>query len=127
MKKITALIASAFLITSLAASVANSEEVVTNGTGGALTIPTATGGASDIVFNPSTNVIMSVATDSTAFAATAYHLQVLGKSSGKQFGMASDENTVFFLNIETAGDVAELATTETNAAGLLGTGDWTTM
>ncbi len=69
--------------------------------GDAVQISTDTGEPTFDNFNPSSNVDMSGAidTDGTEFAIGAFHSMVDEKKSGKQFGMASDASSIFWLDI----------------------------
>ena len=62
-------------------------------------------GAPDFTFNPSTNVVMGGMSSPTSFAAWSYHQNVDGKSSGQEYGMTSEVNKLFFLDISTDGTV----------------------
>lgn len=96
-----------------------------NATTGVVTIDATTNmGVANVEFSPSTNVLMTGSSSSTAFAAEGRHNQVVGKDSGKQFGMASDENTMFFRDISTAA-AEDLVAADTNAATAFP--GWTTM
>ena len=85
--------------------------------------PTNVSGAANLVFNPSTNVIIDGDSDETSFAIWGYHSQVLGKSSGQAYGMAADTNKLFFLDI--SGLSAAPTVTGTNAAAAFTA--WTTI
>lgn len=80
-------------------------------------------GAKDIVFNPSSQVKMSGASETGNFAIAAYHTQAQNKKAGQQYGMASDSNALWFKDIsETTADTVDT----TKAADAFGT-DWYTM
>ena len=84
------------------ASYASATDAAATG-GAALTITvdtSATGipGASDLVFQPSAQISISVSTVKTSFAATSGHDAVQGKEAGQNYGMASDSSNVFWVS-----------------------------
>lgn len=128
MKKTLYILACASIFSLLAqnAMAAASDVTQTGGAGAKVTIATtAINGAPDpLEFNPSTNVNMDGQSDATAFAIFGWHDQVEKKASGQAYGMASDENKLFFLDISS--DLTDLeATAGTNAATAFA--DWTTI
>lgn len=82
---------------------------------------TVTGSPAFDPFTPSTNVVISGASVAEAFAVGAYHNQVLNKKSGKAFGMASDANSVYYLDIATGKTAAGMVITGTNSSAFSGT------
>ncbi|WP_136808426.1 hypothetical protein [Desulfosediminicola flagellatus] len=123
MKKIIAVIAGISLCATYAISV-NAASLSQDATTGDVTIEVTAGNPTFDAFKPSTNVIVSGATTANSFAVGAYHEQVLAKKSGKAFGMASDANEVYYLDISAAGTAAPTVT-GTNAATAFG--DYTAM
>jgi hypothetical protein len=79
--------------------------------------------ADNIRFQASAQVRMSGHSVATAFAHGAYHTQVEGKKNGRQFGMASDSSSTFWLDIEPDGSVVTVDFTQ--SANF--TGDWVKM
>ena len=61
--------------------------------------------ADDILFQASAQVNFTGVSEATSFAHAAYHTQVIGKKNGRQFGMAADSSSIFWLDISTAGDL----------------------
>lgn len=105
MKKIFLTIAAVSLCSAFIATNSMAVGLTQANAGDAVTI-TVTGTAPAFTaFNPSTNVIMKGTTIATEFAVSAYHLQVLAKSSGKAFGMASDSSAMYYLDISPPGTV----------------------
>ncbi len=82
-------------------------------------------GAQDVTFNPSTNVVMSGVANSTQYAIGAYHTQALEKASGQAYGMASDANKIYFMDISQTG--ATPAVTGSNATFFSTANDWNIM
>ncbi len=100
---------------------------VSNATAGAtVTVNSDTPGASNLVFNPSTNVNIDGQSDATAFAIFGWHDQTELKASGQAYGMASDENKLYFTNISDDMVIldATIAAVGTNSAAFA---DWTTI
>ncbi len=58
-------------------------------------------GAPDLTFNPSTNVVINGTTADTAFQITGYHDSADQKKNGQAYGMASDVNKLYWLDIST--------------------------
>ena len=54
-------------------------------------------GASDLIFQPSSQVSISAYSSKTAFAAEAGHDAVQGKDAGQNYGMASDSSNVYWV------------------------------
>lgn len=98
MKKLIIAIAGLSLCATYAISV-NAASLAQTAAGDDVTIAVTAGNPTFDPFKPSTNVVVSGATTAASFAVGAYHLQVLGKKSGKAFGMASDANEVYYLDI----------------------------
>lgn len=61
-------------------------------------------------FIPSTNIVMDGGTTAAgeSFVVSAYHTSVLAKSSGKGFGMASDTNAMYWIDLSASGAAATL-------------------
>ena len=85
-------------------------------------------------FSPSTNVYMMGQTASSGFTIGALHDQVVGKKSGKAFGMASDSNKVYYLDIsdeDTFTSIAVVSATDTSDSSYfetaIGGQDWVKM
>lgn len=94
-------------------------------TNGVVTITTAgVQGAQSIVFNPSSQVVMSGNTVSTSFVIASHHTQANLKKAGQQYGMAADSNSVWFKDISTA--TADVISTATNKNAFTA-GTWFTM
>lgn len=98
---------------------------------GAVTVDTANTDATvDVIFNPSAQVVMSGASEQSAFAHGAYHAAVVNKASGKEFAMASDSSAIYYLDISPDGIGAAVSIAgSTNTADVLATsnGNWHTM
>ena len=97
-------------ICALSANSANAAALQQAGSGGAVTVVVTSGaaggtvpGAKNIDFNPSSNVNMSGASDSTSWAVAGYHTQADRKANGQQYGMAANSNAMWFRDISTAG------------------------
>jgi hypothetical protein len=116
MKKILIAIAGLSLCVTYAIS-ANAASLTQTAAGDDVTITVTAGNPAFDAFKPSTNVVMSGATTAASFAVGAYHSQVLGKTSGKAFGMASNANTVFFLDIATTTTAPTITGTNATAFG----------
>jgi hypothetical protein len=80
-------------------------------------------GAQDIEFNPSTNVVMTGASEATSFAIGAYHEQALNKTAGQSYGMAADTNSIFFQDLSPAG-TGDGTVTGTNASEFTTANGW---
>jgi hypothetical protein len=130
MKKIISLTCGLALCSYLVSPVFAANYTV-DGETGRVTVETgATDATVDLTFDPSTNVIMTGASEASAFAHGAYHQAVENKDSGKQFAMASDSSAVYFLDISPDGvATAEDLMGVTNAADLIATdsANWHTM
>lgn len=68
-------------------------------------------GADNIEFQASAQVNIDGVSEETAFAHAASHSQVVGKKNGRQFGMASDNSSIWWLEIETTAVYDVAATT----------------
>jgi hypothetical protein len=81
-----------------------------------------TGDVSNFKFKPSPSVRMIGESDDTGFAEAAVHLSAEGKPDGKAYGMASDSNQVWWMDVGVAplADAADAA--DTNSGALLGWG-----
>jgi len=94
----------------------------TGGAGSEVTVVVNTAnvpGAKSIIFNPSSNVNMSGASDSTSWALAGYHTQANQKANGQQYGMAANSNAMWFADISTT--AAGTITGTTSAAFTSGT------
>jgi lipoprotein signal peptidase len=122
-KYISLVLVSAFIATSSMAAVISN----TANPGGEITV-TSTTTSPDLVFTPSTNVVIQGLTQATGtdFAAQSYHNSVVGKNSGKAFGMASDSSAVSYLDISgLATGTAPTAITASDSSAF--GADWTKM
>lgn len=81
--------------------------------------PTLTSGAApDFVFKPSPQVDMRGESDATGYAVGAAHHSALGKTDGKEYGMASDSNQVWWVDVSGEGTIIDVV--GTNSAALSG-------
>jgi hypothetical protein len=122
MKKIFCLVGLSLCLFATNSAFAGSGDVSqTGGAGTAVTIEvTAAGvpGASNIVFTPSSNVLMQGQSVATSWALDAVHSQALGKDNGQAYGMAADSNKMYFLDAKTITTLADIsATNRTGAFG----------
>lgn len=88
----------------------------------AITTAAISGAVSNFVFKPSPSVRMIGSADDTGFAEAAVHLSAEGKSDGKAYGMASDSNQVWWMDVGVATLAATAAAADTNSAALTGYG-----
>lgn len=68
--------------------------------GDAVTMTVDTGlipGATNVSFQPSAQVNMAGASETTSFALVSGHEAVRGKEAGQNYGMASDSSNVFWI------------------------------
>lgn len=129
MKKIISLTCGVALCSCLISTAFATDYTVTASTGQVSVDSANTDATADVIFNPSAQVVMSGASEASAFAHGAYHASVVNKAAGKQFAMASDSSAVFFLDISPDGEAAaESIAGSTNAADVLATNaNWHTM
>lgn len=100
---------------------ADNVDVVQSVAGGPVTIAVSITGAPDVTFNPSTNVNMNGKTAPNAFQISGYHDAANVKANGQAYGMASDVNKLFWLDISTT---AYVEPTGTNSTAF---GSWNTL
>lgn len=99
MKKITLFITAAALC--YIAVQAQAVDIVQGNAGEQVTITVNTGlinGAQDVAFDPSAQVLMHGASETTAFSAISGHEAVQGKDAGQNYGMASDSSKVWWIS-----------------------------
>ena len=115
--------AAGFLLCPFSANNTYASDVAQTTPGGVVTVAaTAVAGAQPITFNPSTNVNMDGATSATAFAIDGWHEQAELKTAGQGYGMASDTNKMFFIDISQA--ISATTITGTNSGAF---SSWNTM
>ena len=80
-----------------------------------------TGTLSDFVFSPSPAIETTGDVDDTCFAVAAAHNGALGKTDGKEYGMACDTNQVWWADVSTTASLFAIGGTNSSnlaAAGL---------
>ena len=114
-RKITSLMA--ILALGFIASSASATNLDNGTTGGTVTVTvntTTIPGATNLVFQPSSQVLMRGQSIRTAFAAISGHAAVEGKEAGQHYGMASDSSNVFWQAAETNALPTSYATTNSS-------------
>lgn len=95
-KKLTSFMAITVLL--FCASMASAANMSQTDAGGAVTVDASNvTGANDVIFQPSSQVNISGASEETSFAAISGHQAVAGKEAGQNYGMAADSSNVFWL------------------------------
>lgn len=119
MKKLLTVIAAGLLFCSFSSNTSLATVNIENTEpGGVVSFSPGVAGAPDpIEFTPSTNVNIGGQSDATSFAINSWHEQASSKTAGQAYGMTSDSNKMFFMDISTT---AGSAVTGTTAAAFSG-------